>query len=63
MTLLITLTLTGIASYLRITLAEEVEAVSAGLVACLGIFLSLFFAPLLIKVALLAILLIYPTVK
>ena len=63
MTLLITLTLTGIAGYLRIKLNEEVEAVSAGLVACLGIFLSLFFAPLLIKIALLAILLIYPRVK
>lgn len=63
MALLITLTLTGIAGYLRIKLNEEVEAVAAGLIACLGIFLSLFFAPLLIKIALLAILLIYPKFK
>ncbi|MEM8675251.1 MAG: hypothetical protein AAGF83_15460 [Cyanobacteria bacterium P01_G01_bin.67] len=62
MTLLITLTMTGIAGYLKMTLTEEIEAVSAGLVACLGLFLSLFFAPMLIKLALLVILLIYPKV-
>lgn len=60
MALLITLTMTGIAGYLRMTLTEEIEAMSAGLVACLGLFLSLFFAPILIKLALLAVLLIFP---
>ncbi|MEM8718968.1 MAG: hypothetical protein AAGE84_06620 [Cyanobacteria bacterium P01_G01_bin.39] len=63
MTLLITLTMTGIAGYLKMTLSEEVEAVSAGLVACLGLFLSLYFAPMLIKIALLVILLVYPKVQ
>ncbi len=60
MTLLITLTLTGVAGYLKITLTEDVEAMSAGLVACLGLFLSIFFAPILIKLALLAALLLLP---
>lgn len=60
MILLITLTLTGVAGYLKITLTEDVEAMSAGLVACLGLFLSLFFAPIVIKLALLAVLLLFP---
>ena len=60
MTLLITLTLAGVAGYLKITLTEDVEAMSAGLVACLGLFLSIFFAPILIKLALLAALLLLP---
>ncbi|HEY9767224.1 MAG TPA: hypothetical protein V6C71_01800 [Coleofasciculaceae cyanobacterium] len=60
MTLLITLTLTGVAGYLNMTLTEEIEAVFAGLVACLGLCLSLFFAPVLLKLALLAILLLLP---
>jgi hypothetical protein len=60
MALLITLTLTGVAGYLNLKLTEEIEAVSAGLVACIGLFLSLFFAPLLIKLALLSILLALP---
>ena len=53
MVLLIALTLTAVASYLKLKLTEEVESMSAGLVACLGLFLSLFFAPLLIKFCLL----------
>ncbi len=60
MILLITLTMTGVAGYLKIKLTEEVESVSAGLIACLGLFLSLLFAPLLIKLLLLAILLVFP---
>lgn len=60
MILLITLTLTGIAGYLKMTLIEEVEAVSAGLVACICLFLSLFFAPILIKLVLLGVLLFFP---
>lgn len=60
MILLITLTLTGVAGYLKMTLTEEVEAVSAGLVACLCLFLSLFFAPILIKLVLLGVLLFFP---
>ena len=60
MALLITLTIASVAGYLKITLNEEVGAVSAGLVACIGLFLSLFFAPILIKLALLAVLLIFP---
>lgn len=60
MILLITLTLTGVAGYLKITLTEDVEAMSAGLVACLGLFLSLFFAPIVIKLALLVALLLFP---
>ncbi|MEL6438436.1 MAG: hypothetical protein AAFQ80_04130 [Cyanobacteria bacterium J06621_8] len=55
--------MTVIAGYLKMTRAEDVEAVAAGLVACLGIFLSLYLAPLLIKLALLTILLIYPRAK
>ena len=53
MTLLIALTLTSVAGYLKMTLTEEIEAVSAGLVACIGLCLSLYFAPLLLKLALL----------
>ena len=60
MTLLIALTIASIAGYLKMTLTEEIEAVFAGLIACLGLFLSLFFAPLLIKFALLAVLLFFP---
>ncbi len=60
MILIITLTLTAIASYLKVKLHEEVESLSAGLVAILCLFLSLFFAPLLIKLLLLTILLINP---
>jgi len=60
MILLITLTLTGVAGYLKMNLTEDVEAMSAGLVACLGLFLSLFFAPIVIKLALLAVLLLFP---
>lgn len=63
MALLITLTITSIAGYIKITVDEEIEAVSASLVVCLGLFLSLFFAPMLIKLALLAVLLIFPTKK
>jgi hypothetical protein len=63
MALLITLTLTGVAGYLNYKLTEEIEAVSAGLVACIGLFLSLFFTPILIKLALLAILLALPKLK
>jgi hypothetical protein len=57
---LLTLTLTGIARYLNLKLTEEIEAMSAGLVACIGLFLSLFFAPIFIKLALLTILLTLP---
>jgi hypothetical protein len=60
MALLITLTLTGVAGYLNLKLTEEIEAVSAGLVACIGLFLSLLFAPILIKLTLLVILLTLP---
>ena len=59
MALIITLTITSIAGYIKMTVNEEVEALFATLVACLGLFLSLFFAPILIKLALLAILLRY----
>ena len=58
MILIITLTLTAIAGYLKVKLHEEVESLSAGLVAILCLFLSLFFAPLLIKLLLLTILLL-----
>ena len=60
MTLLITLTIASVAGYLKMTLTEEIEAVFAGLVACLCLFLSLFFAPIIIKFALLAVLLFFP---
>lgn len=60
MILFITLTLTALAGYLRIRLTEEVESLSAGIVAILGLFLSLFFAPLLIKLLLLTALLFFP---
>ena len=60
MTLLITLTLTAVAGYLNMKLTEEVESLSAGIVACLCLFLSLFFAPLLIKILLLAMLVLMP---
>jgi hypothetical protein len=60
--LLIALALTAIAAYLRLKLTEEVESLAAGLVACLGLFFSLFFAPLLIKLGLL-IILIAPQLK
>ena len=60
MALLITLTMTGVAGYLQMTVDEEIEAVSAGLVVCIGLFLSLFFAPIFLKLVLLAVLLIFP---
>lgn len=60
MILLITLTLTAVAGYLKIQLNEEIESLSAGMVACLCLFLSLFFAPLLIKVLLLAMVILMP---
>lgn len=60
MIFLMVLTLTGVAGYLNITLTEEIESMSAGLVSCLGIFFSLFFAPMLLKLALLAVLLWFP---
>ena len=60
MSLLITLTIASVAGYLKMTLTEEVEAVAAGLVACLGVVLSLIFAPLLLKLILLASLLVFP---
>ena len=60
MALLLTLTMTGVAGYLHMTVDEEIEAVSAGLVVCIGLFLSLFFAPILLKLVLLAVLLIFP---
>ena len=59
MALLITLTITSIAGYIKMTVNEEIEALFAGLIACLGLFLSLFFAPISIKIILLAILLIH----
>ncbi len=59
MTLLIALTIASVAGYLKITLAEEIEVVFAGLVA-LGLFLSLFFAPIPIELVLPAILLFFP---
>ena len=58
MSLLITLTIASIAGYLRMTVTEEIEAIFAGLVACLCIVLSLIFAPFLLKLTLLAVLLI-----
>ena len=60
MALLITLTMTGVAGYLQMTVDEEIEAVSAGLVVCIGLFLSLFFAPIFLRLVLLAVLLIFP---
>ena len=60
MALLITLTITSVAGYVKMTVNEEIEALFAGLVACLGLFLSLFFAPILIKLALLSVLLLLP---
>lgn len=60
MALAIALTITSVAGYIRMTVNEEIEAVFAGLIACLGLFLSLFFAPILIKLALLAVLLLLP---
>lgn len=63
MSCLIALIVTGVAKYLTVKLKEEIESVSAGLVACIGIFVSIFFAPLLLKLALLAILLVFPRIK
>ena len=60
MALLITLTITSIAGYIKITVDEEIEAVFAGLIACIGIFLSLFFAPVAIKLTILALLVLFP---
>ena len=60
MNLLITLTIASVAGYIKMTVNEEIEAVFAGLVACLCAFPSLIFAPLLLKLGLLAILLLLP---
>lgn len=53
MLLLLTISLTAIASYLNRVLSEEIEALSAAIVATIGLFLSLFFAPLFVKLFLL----------
>ena len=63
MALIIALTITTVAGYLKMTVNEEIEALFATLVVCLGLFLSLFFAPILIKLALLALLLILPSTR
>lgn len=63
MILLISVILTAIAGYLKITLTEEIENVSAGLVTCICLFLSLFFAPLWLKSSLLIVLLLLPKSK
>ena len=63
MALIIALTITTVAGYLKMTVNEEIEALFATLVTCLGLFLSLFFAPTLIKLALLALLLILPSTR
>lgn len=60
MNLLITLTITSVAGYLKMTLKEEVEALFAGLVTCIGLLLSLLFAPILLKFSLLGLLLVLP---
>ncbi len=54
MSLLITLTIASVAGYLKMTLAEEVEALFAGLVGCVCVVLGIIFAPWIIKLALLA---------
>jgi|GEM_PF-2996769 len=63
MALIIILTITTIAGYFKMTVNEEIEALFATLVTCLGLFLSLFFAPILLKLALLAFLLLLPSTK
>lgn len=60
MALPIALTITILAGYLKLIVNEEIEAVFAGLVACISLFFSLFFAPLVLKLALLAALLVMP---
>ena len=60
MALLITLTITSVAGYIKMTVSEEIEALFAGLVTCIGLFLSLFFAPIINKLVLLAIILLFP---
>ena len=60
MNLLITLTITSVAGYLKMTLKEEVEALFAGLITCIGLFLSLLFAPIFLKFSLLGFLLLFP---
>lgn len=59
MILLVTISLTAIASYLNIVLTEEIEALSAAIVATLGLVLSLFFTPLSLKIILLTWLLFF----
>lgn len=60
MALFFTLTLAIISFYLRFKLNEEIESLAASIIACLGAFLSLIFAPLLLKLFLLIILLVNP---
>ncbi|MGV2829189.1 hypothetical protein [Myxosarcina sp. GI1(2024)] len=59
MVLLVTISLTTIASYLNIVLTEEIKALSAAIVATLGLVLSLFFAPSSLKIILLTWLLFF----
>jgi hypothetical protein len=61
MVLIITLTLTLLAGYLKVKLHEEVESLFAGLIALICLFLSLVFAPLSIKFLLLTLLLFNPS--
>ena len=60
MSLLIALTIASVAGYLKITMNEEIEVIFAGLVACICVVLSLIFAPIVLKLFLLAILLKLP---
>lgn len=58
MTVLITLTIASVAGYLKMTLTEEIEALFAGLIGCIGVVLSIIFAPLVLKLILLTALLL-----
>jgi hypothetical protein len=59
MVLAIALTIALVAVYCKYKLTEEVESLAASIVVCLCLFLSLVFAPLLLKFFLLIVLLIY----
>jgi hypothetical protein len=49
MFLAIALTIALVAVYFKYKLTEEVETLAASIVVCLCLFLSLVFAPLLVK--------------
>jgi hypothetical protein len=56
---LFTTTLAIVTCYLRSKITEEIESLSAAIICCLSLLISLIFAPLLVKFIFLLVLLLF----